>query len=437
MKVLIKVASTMAILIFCLVTTQAQIADGYSIKLEPLSIAGFNGLQSFAKAQFGDNLLLIGGRTDGLHRRQPFAAFAASDNNTDIIVINPITQQLWKASTSTLPAALKEQLQSTNMQHIQRGNTLYLTGGYGFSATANEHVTPDKLTAVDVPNLIAAVQNNKAISPFFRQMAHPIFALTGGQIGRIDSVFYLVGGHRFEGRYNPMDSTHGPGFSQQYGNQIRRFKIRDNGTALSIYDISATTDAVNLHRRDYNMLPQIFTGNKQGFTAFSGVFQVTADLPYLNSVDIFPTNHVVNNTFTQYLNHYHSAHLALYDSVNQKMESVFFGGISQYYDSLGVLVQYNNVPFTKAIAKISRDNEGKMTETKIGEMPDYLGAGAELFLNHNIPSYDNEIVKSNQLSGNNILLGYIVGGIKSSATNVFWTNTGTESDAHNIFTPFS
>lgn len=429
MKPLTKVIYALIAALFWLTTAQAQVANGYSISLEPLSITGFSGLQSYAKAQYQDKILLIGGRTDGLHRRQPFASFEASDNNTNIIVIAPATQQIWQTSINILPNNLKEQLQSTNMQFIQRGNTLYLMGGYGFSATANDHVTYDKLTAVDIPNLIAAVQTGGAIAPFFRQISNPVVTLTGGQLGRIDSTFYIVGGQKFDGRYNPMGPTHGPGFSQEYSNQIRRFKIQDDGTSLRIYDVSATTDSTNLHRRDYNMLPQIFSGNRHGFTAFSGVFQANIDLPYLNSVDIFPTNHVVNNSFTQYLNHYHSAKLALFDSVNQKMENIFFGGISQYYDSLGVIVQDNNVPFTKSIANVSRNAVGKMTETLIGQMPDYLGAGAEFFFHPQVPVYENEIIKSHQLSGNNILLGYIVGGIRSSAKNVFWTNTGTESDA--------
>ena len=290
MKSLTKVIYALVAVLFWLSTAQAQVANGYSISLEPLSITGFSGLQSYAKAQYQDKILLIGGRTDGLHRRQPFASFAASDNNTNIIVIAPATQQIWQTSINILPNNLKEQLQSTNMQFIQRENTLYLIGGYGFSATANDHLTYNKLTAVDIPNLINAVQNNQPIAPFFRQITNPIFALTGGQMGRIDSSFYLVGGQKFDGVYNPMGPTHGPGFSQEYSNQIRRFKIQDDGTSLRIYDVSTTTDSVNLHRRDYNMLPQIFSENRHGFTAFSGVFQANIDLPYLNSVDIFPTN---------------------------------------------------------------------------------------------------------------------------------------------------
>ena len=93
------------IMVFCFFATtmcevaklQAQVADNYTLSLEPLSISGFSGLQSYAKAQYQDKLLLIGGRTDGLHRRQPFASFAASDNNTDIVV-SCSSQLLWHSA---------------------------------------------------------------------------------------------------------------------------------------------------------------------------------------------------------------------------------------------------------------------------------------------------------------------------------------------------
>jgi hypothetical protein len=47
------------------------------------------------------------------------------------------------------------------------------------------------------------------------------------------------------------------------------------------------------------------------------------------------------------------------------MHTVFFGGIAQYYDSLGILVQDNNVPFVKTIARVTRDASGTMAEYKL------------------------------------------------------------------------
>ena len=48
-----------------------------------------------------------------------------------------------------------------------------------------------------------------------------------------------------------------------------------------------------------------------------------------------------------------------------KCTQFFFGGIAQYYDSLGILVQDNNVPFVKTIARVTRDASGTMAEYKL------------------------------------------------------------------------
>jgi hypothetical protein len=71
----------------------AQIGD-YNISIKPLQIANLPGLQSFAWAKQNNQWLIIGGRLDGLHRRQPNAAFAASGNNTNIYLVNELTNQI-------------------------------------------------------------------------------------------------------------------------------------------------------------------------------------------------------------------------------------------------------------------------------------------------------------------------------------------------------
>ncbi len=414
------------------IETSNSVGNGYSLSLEPFVIEGFLGLQSYAAGQHEGKWLLIGGRTDGLHRRQPFASFSLSGNNTNIVVIDPQTKQSRTASIADLPPALNEQLQSTNMQSIQRGKTLYLIGGYGYSKSAGDHITHNKLTAVKVDCVVAAVQNGTTSAPCFRQIADPLFAVTGGQMGRIGDTYFLVGGQKFDGRYNPMGPDHGPGFSQEYTNKVTRFRIVDDGRTLIINSLVSATDKANLHRRDFNMLPQIFPDNSFGFTVFSGVFQVGANIPFTNTVDIYPTGHRVNDAFVQYLSHYHSAKVALYDASEKRMENIFFGGISQYEENAGTLTKNDDVPFTKVISKISRDKTGKMNETKLGEMPGFLGASAEFFVNSQLPMYENEIVKINEIKGDRILLGYIVGGISTTRKSIFFSNSGVESEASNL-----
>ncbi|MBK8947468.1 MAG: T9SS C-terminal target domain-containing protein [Flavobacteriales bacterium] len=407
----------------------AQVIADRSLVLEEVTLAGMPGLQSFAWGTHNGEWLLLGGRTDGLHRRQPPVAFLAADNNTTAWVVAPATGQVWSAPLSTLPTGLFEQLQCTNMESAQRDSMLYIVGGYAYSATAGDHITHDRLTAVHVPNAIAAIKAGTSLAPHFRQLADARMAVTGGYLGRHNDLFLLVGGQRFIGRYNPIGPDHGPGFVQQYTNAIRRFRISDDGVNLSITDFSETVDTVNLHRRDYNLVPQVFPDGTHGFTAFSGVFQYVDDVPWLNTVDITDSAYTVVPGFEQWLNQYHTAHLPMHDATDNSMRTLFFGGIGRYHYVNGVLVDDPTVPFVNTISLVTRASDGTMVEEAVGTMPGLLGASAELIPSPGLPMTDHEVLQLDQLPPDSVLVGHIVGGIESTAESIFFINTGTQSDA--------
>ena len=399
----------------------------FNIYIEPMNITGLGGLQAYAFGQHSGKWLIVGGRLDGLHRRQPFAAFDVAGNNNQLIVIDPVSQQKWTAPITSLSVSLQEQLSSTNMEFYQEGNHLYIIGGYGYNTATATRKTFNNLTAIDVPSVINAVITGTSFSTYFRQISDPQFAVTGGHLKKINNTFYLIGGNKFDGNYNPMGN---PTYTQVYTDAIRKFNLSDNGTSINITHLPTITDAANLHRRDYNAIQQILPDGSEGVTAFSGVFQPTVDLPFLNCVNIDSNSYTVNNSFQQYYNHYHCATLPLYSVSKNEMHNVFFGGIAQYYDSLGVLVQDNNVPFVKTIARVTRNAAGTMAEYKLPvEMPSLLGAGAEFIPIASIPQFNNEVFKLDDLTADSTLVGYIYGGISSTAANIFFTNTGTQSTA--------
>lgn len=413
-------------LIFLSLSVFSQTAP-FNIYIEPMNISGLSGLQAYAFGQYNGKWLIVGGRLDGLHRRQPFAAFDIAGNNNQIIVIDPVSQQKWTAPLTSLSVALQEQLSSTNMEFHQEGNYLYIIGGYGYNTASAARKTFDNLTAINVPSVINAVIGGTSITSFFRQISDAQFAVTGGHLKKIDNTFYLIGGNKFDGNYNPMGHAT---YTQAYTNAIRKFNLIDDGTTVTITHLPTITDATNLHRRDYNAVPQILPNGAEGITAFSGVFQPTVDLPFLNCVNIDSNTYIVNNTFQQYYNHYHCAVLPLYSASNNEMHNVFFGGIAQYYDSLGVLVQDNNVPFVKTIARVTRNSSGTMAEYKLPvEMPSLLGAGAEFIPIQSVPQFSNEVLKLDDFTDDSTLVGYIYGGISSTAVNIFFTNLGTQSSA--------
>ncbi len=417
---------TVILFLFSILEIAAQESQ-FQIYLEPVEIPEAGGLQVFAMGQHDGKWLILGGRLDGLHRRQPWATFDEAGMNNQIIVIDPVNKQKWTAPLTSLSTDLQEQLSSTNMQFQQNGNMLYFIGGYGYSATALNHITHNKLTAIDVPETINAVINGTSFTPFFRQITDPQFAVTGGYLNKVYDTYYLVGGNKFDGTYNPENN---PTFTQEYTNQIRKFKIIDDGITLSVVHLPSITDSENLHRRDYNVVPQIMPNGEQGLTAFSGVFQIDADLPFLNCVNIDSSGYAVNNDFAQYYNHYHCAVLPMYSELKNEMHSIFFGGIAQYYDNDGILTQDNNVPFVKTIARVTRTGDGNMAEFKLPiEMPGFLGAGSEFIPNEELDFYDNEVIKLDELENDTSFVGYIYGGINSTAANIFLVNDGTQSSA--------
>lgn len=407
----------------------AQNNFNYSVKLEPVSIPNLPGLHSFAFAQDNGKWLIIGGRKDGLHARQPFNSFPASSNNTDAFVIDINSSQLWTASLNSLPTGISEQLQSTNMNFYQDEDTLYLIGGYAYASSSNEHKTFENLTTVNISGLINAIVSGQAITSYFKQLTNPDFAICGGQLSKFNDEFYLVGGQRFDGRYNPMGHQT---YTQTYSNQIRKFKLNNSGNQLSFSNYSSITDPIHLHRRDYNLVPQIMTDGKMGLLISSGVFQTNADLPYLYPVEISETGLNAITGFNQYLSNYHSANVALYDSSSRKMYSIFFGGMSQYYYQNGNLIQDNQVPFVNTISLLSRDDNGQYSEFKMQtEMPGLKGSSAEFIPNLSLPMYENEVFKIDEFPSDTVLLGHIMGGIESSGLNPFSVNQTNLTSADN------
>lgn len=410
----------MCVLIFGLNSIFAQDSFNYEVLVEPVIISGVVGLHSFVYAQHDGKWLIIGGRRDGIHARQPFNAFPANQNNDTFYVIDPINLQVWSKSIAELNTPIAEQLQSTNMNFHQDADTLYIIGGYAYSATADDHITFDKLTTVQVSAVISAVMNNTSLTPYFKQTSNVIFANTGGQLGKIGDMFYLVGGQRFDGRYNPMNN---PTFTQTYHTKIQKFKINNSGATPSFSDYSELIDAVHLRRRDYNLLPQIFADGTFGYMISSGVFQMTTDLPFLYPVEIKSSGYEAFTGFNQYLSHYHGAKLAMYDAENNQSHNLFFGGMSQYYYNNGNLVQDNNVPFVRTISRFSRYADGTYQEFVLPiEMPGLKGAGSEFIPNYNVPFLNGEIVDLNSLEGDTIVAGYIYGGILSNSLNPFSNN---------------
>ena len=399
----------------------------YEVHLEPVSIDNLDGTHSYAFGQHNGKWLIIGGRKDGIHARQPFNAFPATFNNTEIMVADPESKEVWTNDLNELGQNLQEQLQSTNMSFHQIEDTLYIAGGYAYSTSQADHITFPYLTTIIVSQTIDAVINNQSKVNFIKQTQDTRMAVTGGHLAEMDNQLILVGGHKFDGRYNPMGHNT---YVQTYTNAVRYFEVNNSSNAPVIHSYSQTIDGVNLHRRDYNLIPQIFTDGSKGHTISSGVFQVNADLPYLYPVDISPNGITAQTSFNQYLSNYHSASATLYDTVNQANHSLFFGGMSQYYYDNETLMQDDQVPFVKTMSRVSRDANNQLTEYNLPiEMPNLQGAGSEFIPVESLLMNDHDIIAIGETSDDSIMIGYIYGGIKSTSTNPFTNNVTSQTSA--------
>lgn len=134
------------------------------------------------------------------------------------------------------------------------------------------------------------------------------------------------------------------------------------------------------------------------------------------------------------LNQYHTAHLPIFEAGANAMHTVFFGGIARYFvdPANGLLVQDDEVPFVRTISRSTRFADGSMEELKIGEMPDLLGASGEFLPLPGAPFFEDQILNLDAMPGDSMLVGYILGGIRSTAPNIFFVNDGTQSAASNV-----
>jgi len=416
---------------FSQLTLVAQTVFPYDVELEPISIPDLPGIHSFAHAEHNGKYLIVGGRLDGLHARQPFRSFPASQNNTDIYVVTPETQNVSKVSVVNLSPDLAEQLQSTNTNYYQDGEILYIIGGYGYSAQNGDHITFPFLSAIRVPEIIGAIENGEAIAPHIQQIEHQQMAVSGGHLGKLGDAFYLIGGHRFDGRYNPMN---GPSFVQEYTDAIRKFNIEWSGDQLQISNIEETADPMHLHRRDYNLLDRLLPTGEFAYVISSGVFQRQADLPFLYPVEIYSEDYVPRPDFNQYLSNYHSAKVALYDSASQHMEYLFFGGMAQYYYEGDVLMEDAQVPFVNTISRVSLSPEGNFTEYVLDQkMPGLEGASSEFLVKagQSIVGHSS-IFSFHSDKKDTLILGYIFGGIYSRSRNPFMQNNTEGTEARDV-----
>jgi hypothetical protein len=309
--------------------------------------------------------------------------------------------------------ALAEALGSTNAQAHQRGDTLWVVGGYGHRTTEGRKVTFPTLTALDVPGLITAIVGGGPLAPHVEAgTADALFAVAGGHLVHAAGRFHLVAGHRFDGEYTGA-------FTQAYTHAIRSFQIHRVGGALAPAEVENVVNAPLLHRRDGNVVPFVFPDGREGFALYGGVFaRVPPEVAVRQPVYADGTTLTPEPTFRPRFGHYTAPTLSVLDRRTGAMHTTFFGGMGQFYvGPTGAVIEDRDVPFIDAVTTLSRVADGTPGETVMPvRMPSLLGTNAAFLLATGVARTNGSVVDLASLSGRT-LVGYVYGGISAQAPN--------------------
>ncbi len=395
----------------------------YTIQVEEIVVPGFPDLHSFTHGIYQDKIVLIGGRTSGLHAFS--YTFAHSLSNDSIFVIDTkgwgeptkwtikglhYTQIVLPSDSQGVQSGVVAALQSPQMMKVvdkkvffsnnaefyTKNNVLYLYGGLigGPNKSVNSNpTTAPYLTAINLPDLINLVDSNKALKAnSIRQLYDTSFAITGGEIDNLNNKTYLV----FGWHYDNTNSI------QYYSHQIKSFTITDDGTTLTPSAITSWSDGFPndtdgnapdngvYRRRDGTMSTMINPANdsnlllyyagvfKNGATNFTSVVKITSN----------GANVIDSNSFTMRSNIYTCQVVPVFSKSRKESYATFLGGITNttfngngagnypikltqatapIIDTAGKTNNFTFVPFTNRFSTVCMNAKGELSQYMLAD----------------------------------------------------------------------
>lgn len=412
-----------------------------SVELAPFTLP--TGIQSYAGGILNGKWLLLAGRTNGLHGFDFVGNnFPPSQQNTVVYLFDPWTGNSWSRSlydaTSGLNQTEIDILSATATESFQKGDLLYVVGGYGINTLTQEMETKSTLTEINMNKMSEWVmRGTPSAKSAIRQVSDPFLQVTGGALYQTDphSPMLLMLGQNFQGLYH--DNSNG-----QYTMQIRPFWLNNDGEKLRIIPGRSKDVFPDYRRRDLNVVP-IYFRNQPAYVALSGVFTIdggiwTVPITILPDGSSHEPDPTLPTTFKQGMNNYFCPFIGLYSTSRQTMFSILPGGLSYGFFSNGTFETDPEIPFINQITTIRIDKNNRYTQflmdaeypfiASTGSNPGnqlLFGASAQFFEAEGIETYYNGVIQLDQIQ-RPTNLGFIVGGIMSTLPN---TNTMSDSTA--------
>ena len=413
-----------------------------SITLTPETLDYYlPALHSYADAMYNGLWIIIGGQVVGFHGTSnnppPFHTSFANDSLWGIDAVQG------KSYGVPVPKAYWNALAVTNPQSYQVDNDLYMCGGYTVSDPTQTrfNTTSNFFFKINIPNFVAYVQSggkSPSLSAVFPVAINNNFVqVAGGELIVVNNNFYLIGGQDYEGVYSP-------GVSGKYTNAIRSFTLQQSGATWALANMDSLVDPINLHRRDFNLVPFIASDNSIEAIIYGGVF-TSNDLSFNNPIYIKglssrnPT--ITIGTSQQKCNQYTCAVAPMYFGPGEPMSYAMLGGISYMkYDLdsgrlvIGDYVGKFNIPmpFSNLVNFMITDGNTSIENVQtppLPFLPKYIGSNASFmpFQQYTLDGFENILDLNKVLSNTTspIRVGFMYGGILSDGSS-----TGTIGRGH-------
>ncbi len=160
--------------------------------------------------------------------------------NLDILLIDFNNQRASAYTNGQLEGELGEQMSATGLSYYQKGNTLYLLGGYGYSQSHNQYITFPYITAIDLEATLQALMDGENPVASFYQLCDDRLAIFDGTLDYNGEEFFLLNGkHAYKLQPFAEDAEY---IEEKMDDQARTFKLQGDLENLEIKDFQTWYD---------------------------------------------------------------------------------------------------------------------------------------------------------------------------------------------------